>query len=323
MDNVVAKLQQGQPGRLRFLARHMPLDRKIQICDIGARDMRSPAPYQRLLKEGMAELSGFEPEEKAFAELQQKSDDSRRYFQAAVGKPGRSSFFIHQIGSLSSIYRIKQAAADYLGKGFWTKRDIREVELDLVALDQVADFPAIDILKMDAQGAEFDILQGAQERLKKAVVVIPEVRFYQMYEGEPVWADVDRELRSQGFVLHKFVSMKSVTLGSAQRKRLQSGPLASQLLDGDAVYIRNLETPDTVSTEQLTILAYAADAVFHSPDLVAACLTHLARRGIVPETLAKRYIDRLPPDLRGEAPTPNNDETDGQNNSADTTARGD
>jgi hypothetical protein len=70
--------------------------------------------------------------------------------------------------------------------------------------------------------------------------------------------------------------------------------MQSQLVDGDAVYIRSLEAPEGWSDDQLGHLALAADSVFGSPDLTLMCLDLLAARGAVPRGAPRRYADRLP-----------------------------
>ncbi len=293
----------GARSRANFLIKLLDAGRPMQIADVGARLTGGPgAPYDMLMKLGAAELSAFEPDADALAQLQAADLVNTKIFPHAVGKPGPATFYSHQIGTLSSIYRIKETAAAYLGKNFWARRKIEEIPMDLVSLDTIADFPRLDLLKMDAQGAELDILRGAKDTLAQAVVVIPEVRFYQMYHDEPMWADVDSELRGQGFVLHRFMHQKSVCLPGPQKRRFNVRRNHSQLLDGDAVYIRDLETWDRLSDVQLKMMALCADTVFQSHDLVAYLLDRLGERGAVPKNAARAYVDRVPDDILGPMP---------------------
>ncbi len=289
----------GPRARAEFLIDLLALGRPMQIADVGARLANSGAPYDMLMKLGAAHVSGFEPDPEAFKAMQAAMPANATCYPDAVGKPGKATFYSHAIGTLSSIFKFHAPAARYLGKGFWVKRPITEVPITLVALDKIKDFPTLDLIKMDVQGAELDILKGAQNVLADAMVIIPEVRFYRMYQDEPMWADVDTYLRGMGFVLHKFIAPKSVALPSSQKSRFTNKAAYSQLLDGDAVYIRNLEEPETLSVDQIKCLALAADSVFHSHDLVAFCLDQLAERGAVPKGSAKKYVDRLPPEIAG------------------------
>lgn len=283
-------------ARQTWLISLLGLEQKLQLADIGARITKETPVYKPLLGAGIAHLHGFEPEPEAFEELKAAASDDMSVYPYAVGKPGKATFYAHHIGALSSVFKFSAAAANYLGKGFWVKRPITEHQMTLVALDKVKDFPRLDFLKMDVQGAELDILKGGKDTLSDCVMIVPEVRFYRMYEDEPMWADLDTEMRAQGFVLHKFMHQKSVVLPSGQKSAFHKRK-GSQLLDGDAVYIRNLEDPGALSDHQLKALALAADVVVQSYDLCAFCLSALKERGAVPGNAIRQYVKRLPEDV--------------------------
>ena len=280
-------------SRAAWLIDLLSLEAPLQVADIGARITKEVPVYKPLLDHGVAHLHGFEPEPEAFEELKAAAGDGVSVYPYAVGKPGPATFYAHHIGALSSVFKFCASAAQYLGKGFWVKRPITEHQMTLVALDDVDGLPALDVLKMDVQGAEFDVLQGGTKTLAQCMMIIPEVRFYRMYEGEPMWADVDAEMRAQGFVLHKFMHQKSVVLPSSQKSSFNKRR-GSQLLDGDAVYIRSVEKTDDLSDHQLKALALAADVVADSPDLCAYCLDALKARGVLPNNATRQYIKRLP-----------------------------
>jgi len=283
--------------RHKFLCNKLGLETPMVVVDIGARAINADAPYQPLLDSGAANLVGFEPDKEACRELQQSADSRSMYLPHAIGKPGDATFYAHQIGSLSSLFKINANAANFLGKGFWSKRQVTEIPMVLKGLDELNEIKEIDLLKMDTQGAELAILQSGPKALASAAAIITEVRFHEMYDGEPSYADLDSELRAQGFVLHKFLFQKSVHLPHARKDRFHKRKAMSQLLDGDAVYIPNLTEPDKISDARLANLALVADAVFDSPDLCLHCLDHLARRKVIKWRKLDRYVDLLPEDL--------------------------
>ena len=294
-------VQTNAKARAAWMIKKLELGAPLQVANIGARITKEVPVYKPLLDHGVAHLHGFEPEPEAFEELKAAVADNVSVYPVAVGKPGPATFYAHHIGALSSVFKFCASAAKYLGKEFWVKRPVTEYDMTLVALDQIDDLPSLDILKMDVQGAELDVMTGGSKRLADCVMIIPEVRFYRMYEGEPMWADVDQEMRAQGFVLHKFLSQKSVVLPSSQKKAFHKRA-ASQLLDGDAVYIRNFENPTMLSDRQLIALALAADIVAESPDLCAFCLDALRARKVIGPNIAEQYLIRVPPMLRSDEP---------------------
>lgn len=279
--------------RLAGLFKVLQLENKINIVDVGANPTHAP-PY-KLLQERLEEVEvfGFEPNAVAYAKLMEQDNLNRTYFQAAVGKKGKATFYSHHISSLSSLFPIHAPSAKFLGKEFWTKRPVEKIPVDLVSLDTVTELPNVDMLKMDLQGGELGVLQGGKKKLKDAMVVIPEVRFYRMYEGEPMWAEVDQELRKQGFVLHKISHAKSVRLATSQKSKLRGKGLKTQLLDGDAVYIRNLDAPEKITDEQWKKLALLADGAFCSYDLACLCLDELVRRGLIDKSIPKKYVNKV------------------------------
>lgn len=55
------------------------------------------------------------------------------------------------------------------------------------------------LVKIDVQGYEGHVLRGGQETIRQASVVIVETSFEQLYEGQPLFPDVNRMLTEWGF----------------------------------------------------------------------------------------------------------------------------
>lgn len=69
-------------------------------------------------------------------------------------------------------------------------------------LDEAGWTGAIDLLKIDTQGAELRVLTGGVRGLERVRLIWIEVSFRPMYEGSAVFSDVYAFLRGQGFRLH-------------------------------------------------------------------------------------------------------------------------
>lgn len=279
--------------RIGFLTEALAPERPLRILDVGANPINRP-DYADLLDMGGCELWGFEPEPAAFAALQAEAGENAHYIDKAVGKPGRATFHHHPQSGLGSLFAIRKESVAFLGHPGWHRPDGETSEIDLVALDDLDDLPAPDVLKIDIQGGELDVIRTGREKLADAVCIIPEVRFYRIYEGEPLWGELDRELHDQGFVLHKLVFAKPTVIGNSQRSRMKGKLFRNQLIDGDAVYIRNPEDPEGWSDAQWAHLAIASAGVFASLDLTVFCLDQLVARGVIDETVPKRFVDLLP-----------------------------
>lgn len=278
--------------RRAVLAKALRPSRRMRICDVGANPLSEP-PYQGLLADRLCEVYGFEPNPEALKELQDAGSDLETYYPDAVGDPGERTLHLHPRSGFTSLYPMDRASLAQIGKTFWIRADrMREMPLRTVALDEIDGFPQIDALKMDLQGAEIEVLRGGRRVLGAALAIVTEVRFHRIYRGEAMFGDLDVALRAAGFRLHKFLFTKSVMMPHGHEDKVVRKRMTSQLLDGDAVYLRDGDIAGW-DDDALIHLAFLADTVFDSPDLVLGCIDLLAGRGKADAGLADRYIARL------------------------------
>jgi FkbM family methyltransferase len=293
-----------KPNRNRtgFLLRVLEPERQMVICDVGARLTRHTPPYQHLVDLGGGTLVGFEPNDNAHAALVAADAPNATYYKAAIGKPGKAIFYDHPIGSISSLYPISERAALYMSKFHWINRpELEEIPLELTALDDVEGLERIDVLKIDIQGGEYDAIKSGQKVLSGAVVIIPEVSFYPMYDGAPAWRDLDGLLHEMGFILHRMAQPHRAQINNPMRRKFAKKVQNNQLIDGDMIYIRAADRMDELSDLQLKFMALAADTMFQSFDLALGCLGALAERGVIGGGVPGRYFRRLPDALKKDA----------------------
>ena len=71
----------------------------------------------------------------------------------------------------------------------------------MIALDSLLDFGVerVNLLKMDLQGYELEALHGASRLLSVTDHVLAEVAWAELYEGQPLFQDINRFLIHQGF----------------------------------------------------------------------------------------------------------------------------
>lgn len=282
---------------LSVLLSDAPPSRPTRIVDVGANPLSDP-PYRPLLDRGGCALWGFEPQAEAFAALERSKGPNETYFHHAVGDGARATLRVYRDSGLTSVFPANEAALGFLGRSEGNIRLVDTVEMDTVRIDDIEEIDAFELLKIDIQGGEVAVFEGAARKLQGAVAVIPEVRFYPLYEGEPMLGGVDQALRALGFQFHKFLFQKAKVLPSSQIGRLRRAHHRNQLIDGDAVYIRDLGRPEAVSDDDLKHLAILAASVFESHDLALHCLDHLVARGAVGAGLPEAYADALPEALR-------------------------
>lgn len=276
----------------RLLIDGLGLARSTVVIDVGANPIND-VPYKDLLNLGGCDVIGFEPQPEAFAKLQSIKSPREVYHPFAVGDGSDKELKIYYSDGMTSLFEPYTPAMQRLGRPR-LGRVLDRVPMKTVAIDQVEAIAAFDLLKIDIQGGEVDVFRGAAEKLNSCVAVIVELRHFRLYESEPMSAGVDAALRASGFALHKYLFDKSMPLQNSQLHRLNFGSCRDQLIDGDAVYIRDLTRIDEIGTEGLKHLAILASGVFDSQTVVLTCLDELVQRGALHADVPGRYVDRLP-----------------------------
>lgn len=108
----------------------------------------------------------------------------------AVGKPGKATFYTNpteRTGGGSSLY---------LENTEWFE-NANEEEMEVFSLDDL-DIRA-DMIKIDVQGAEYDVIKYGEDTIKDAKFLVLELSFMEYNEGAPLIDDVLTLTRKLGF----------------------------------------------------------------------------------------------------------------------------
>jgi len=158
-----------------------------------------------------------------------------------------------------------------------------------VRLDDVTDLSDVDFIKIDVQGSELTIFNHGKRVLEGVVAVQTEVSFVPLYKDQPTFWEVDRFFRKSGFTPHRFMALKNWALAPTIFRN-DPRVAGNQVLEADAVYVRNLRKLSDVKVEKLKHLALLSHHVFGSPDLVILALQELEKRDAVYSGSVKRYL---------------------------------
>ncbi|MEE9387232.1 MAG: FkbM family methyltransferase [Paracoccaceae bacterium] len=283
--------------RWKFLAEGLGLDRLTDVVDIGANPLDDP-PYKPLLDAKLCRVHGFEPQPEAFEKLQQTKSDLETYYDCAVGNGKKQTLNIYQQSGLSSVFELDMESIEFLGRSKRAATLREQVPLTTRRLDKIDGITNIDLLKIDVQGAESMIFDSGKSKLKDAVAVVTELRFFPLYYDEKLQDAQINRLAAFGLMFHKLLFVKSKMISNSQAARLRPRALQTQAIDGDAVFVKDLRDPDKISDAQLGHLAMLSDAVFASYDLTIRCIDLLALRKKISDSLAAEYVEYLPAHVR-------------------------
>jgi FkbM family methyltransferase len=176
------------------------------IFDVGAHHGQTALLYAELFGEGM--IYCFEPYEESYRMLVQNvhAHKNIRPFNIALGNAiGTTKFFLNKSSQTNSMLPSAAKGAEVWGKGMLETDAVGQVAVTtLDAFMGSQSIGTIDILKMDAQGAEYMILEGATKaiREKRIGLIYSEIITLSTYEGQKEFDEMLRIFRENGFALH-------------------------------------------------------------------------------------------------------------------------
>lgn len=255
----------------------------IHIVDVGAMNVGEAPPYERLLVDGgpgrHARLIGFEPIAEECAALQAAASAGRTFLPHFIGDGTRRTFHLCEPPFTSSLFEPNHEVLRLFDDFDSLFKVVARQPVQTSRLDDITEISQIDYLKIDVQGGELDAMRGGQRLLSRALVVDTEVEFAPLYKNQPLFADVDAYLRSQGFMFHTFAmsALPGRTYLPLQHPADRHYRF-NQFLWADAVYVRDPLTWADLPPEDLLKLAVITHDAYFSPDLAARALEHYDRR---------------------------------------------
>ena len=207
----------------------------ITVFDVGGNIGQSIEKYQQIFPD--CTVYSFEPHPDTFTTLQERhgAQDGVHCRQIALGSnPGTASFYATNCAEASSLLPPEEFVRERSVKRNY---DYALLEVAVDTLDNVAErleVSTIDILKIDVQGAELDVLRGAESYLRghKINIIYPEVLFAENYSGQSDLNEIWTYLKQYGYVLWDLYPFLHTSLG-----RLWTGnaifvsPIVLQTLD--------------------------------------------------------------------------------------------
>jgi FkbM family methyltransferase len=196
------------------------------IFEVGAADGRDCLYYAELFPN--SRVHAFEPVPASFAKLKKRVatvEDRIEIVNVALSNtPGTAKFNLAHWDDASSLLPANNTGSTF--DGYNAAREVIEVKTETIdRYCQTAGIKQIDLLKMDAQGAELNILKGAENTLRQFPIplIYTEVSFLNIYEGGTQFDVLTTYLRSWGYQLHNFYGMATNQKG--------------QLAWGDAIFV--------------------------------------------------------------------------------------
>ncbi len=262
------------------------LDRPIHAVDVGCRqgirpEWRALGPYGLLV--------GFDADGEECARLNAAAIAGQELYEpVALGaRSGQATLYLTADPESASLYPPNQDAVRRHPE-LWRHEPRGTTTVVTTTLDEWAQrgqADPIDVLKVDVQGAELDVLRGAERSLQSVRLVELEVEFQSLYEGQPLFGEVDEFLRRRGFTLWRLRDIAHCGLTKSLRdepsfipaRAVETTRVGGQITWANAVYVRSeIGDPDRGGDWQTAARDACVAALFDLPELVELSLSRAA-----------------------------------------------
>ena len=182
------------------------------LFDIGAHHGESVQYLKELFEK--SSIYSFEPDPESFQILSSKAVSGVNYYNLALSDAnGRATLYRNKISHTNSLLKVNLKSEDSIGIAAAKTNDDRQYmsefnlkfHVNTITLDSFAKINSIenvDLLKIDVQGADSKVLNGGKETLKKTTIVVLEISFFDYYEQQTSFLDVELLLSPLGFKLY-------------------------------------------------------------------------------------------------------------------------
>lgn len=267
------------------------LDETIEVMDIGASAIAEVPIYKVLLEKHMAHLTAVDGDERQITAIENAYG---KKFVTVLNKflfdgCKHDVFLCAPASGMSSLFKPNVEALSFFNE-FSKFGHVQSIEnIQTVRLDDIENIKNPDFLKMDVQGAELEIIKNGTKKLESCLAIQLEVSYFNLYENQPSFGEVDVYLREQGFIPHMFLAVKRWAIAPTIFNGNFRVP-GNQLLESDVVYVKNPLNIAELNIIQLKKLAVLAHYSFKSLDFCVRLLIELEKRKVCEVNSHKQYL---------------------------------
>jgi FkbM family methyltransferase len=194
------------------------------IIDIGANEGQFALKMRRLFP--AAKIISFEPIPMICEKLKENFRDDEHFEAYAYGlgdKEETSTFYLNNYSPSSSLLRMNDHKSH-----FTHATEATPITVNIKTLDEILkskQLPKPLMVKIDVQGFEDKVITGGHEIIRMADVVLCEVSFIRLYQGQKLFKEIFEMLSDLGFSYHGNI------------EQLIS-PVNNEILQADAIFIK-------------------------------------------------------------------------------------
>ena len=236
---------------------------------------------------GELEYYLFEPDPVESKRLEKKyrrrTDEVKVVGRAVAEKDGKLTIHFFRNRAMSSATVRNPVSSLFRGERLHEVDIVESMEVEAVSIDSFCETInlSLDFLKLDTEGSEFQILQGARKQLQENIFGVRcEVSFDYIFDGMPLFSTVHEFMLNQGFYL---LNLDYDGRGDYQNDFVMSSGRYGILTACDAVWMKRpkhlFEPPSQFDGDtEARVMKYAAFCLNNNACDVAIDILLKARR---------------------------------------------
>lgn len=191
-------------GISSVLLAEIPPDRPISVIDVGAHD--GDFTFGLACYCGLTKAVLVEPLPHKVQVLQGRfAPPHYQVFGCALaGESGTATLRVNAMEATSSLLSLRRDRPEVSDLQLGEERQVEVPQRTLDSIAAEAGLGAVDLLKIDVQGAEHLVLAGGRETLGRTRIIWVETAFKPIYEGSTTFAEVYATLNAAGFQLQNW-----------------------------------------------------------------------------------------------------------------------
>jgi FkbM family methyltransferase len=187
------------------------------IFDVGAHHGHVSAMFRKLFP--TSTVYAFEPFEESFKRLKENtaSDGKIRPFNFGLSdREGTQLFHSNPSSATNSLFSTDESGSQTWGEGLLETKDVVQAEFKTIdSFVAAMEIPRIDLLKLDVQGAEYLVMEGAVATCEKGIVQLlySEIITQPTYDGQKRFDEALACFYNSGFDLFNIYNLSPTREG--------------------------------------------------------------------------------------------------------------
>ncbi len=211
------------------ITRNLSLN-KINILDVGAAGLNHKNKFYNSFNRQITKVIKADD-----ILTEQKQKNEQQINTLLWSENIKKNFYVTKNKVSSSLFRIN----DEILKDFKNFEEHKITEIKEVSTRKIKDIKEIDkcnFLKLDAEGAELEIMKGMDNKINNILGIEIEIQFINRYIGSPNFTEVNKFLEENGFELYLMNSESWI-----RNKKFYNSSSNHKVIWGDMIYFKSFE----------------------------------------------------------------------------------